>query len=183
MLRGLGGQPLGDLVGEVLDGQRVLGLVASEDVLCASLTGHPRPGLGHVVLLEDALLAPLLPRHPGGVREGRREGLQQPPAVQVPFETGHRGLPRVVAARLVEDLDEDLKEGIGLVLVDQRSLLIDVEQQGGRRDARGPCQQAAEHGVTLRLGGERLGRVPSLTRATGNVPEEVGEHLQQVRLT
>ena len=92
-------------------------------------------------------------------------------------------LVAVVAAALVEDLDEHLEQGVGLVLGDQRGLLVDVEQQALGRDALGLRQQA-------RAGTRRWpwrGSSPTTSGAVEvlalDVAEQVGEHLQQVRLT
>ena len=182
-IRGALGQPLGDLVGEVLDGQGEPLLVAGEDVLGGRLPGHLRPGLRDIALLQDALLAALLPGHRGDLGEGLAEAPQQAAAVEVAFEAGHRRLARVVAAGLVEHLDEDLQQGVGLVLVDERRLLVDVEQQAGGGDARHPRQRGGEHGIALGLGGEGVDDRPTRMILARHIAQQVGEHLEQVRFS
>ena len=67
--------------------------------------------------------------------------------VEVALEPGDVSLVAVVAAALVEDLDEHLEQGVGLVLADQRGLLVDVEQQALGRDAVGLVEQAGQERV------------------------------------
>jgi hypothetical protein len=57
------------------------------------------------------------------------ERLLLAPVVEIALESGDVALITVVAAALVKDLHEHLQQCVALVLADQRSLLIDVEQQ------------------------------------------------------
>ena len=65
---------------------------------------------------QGALLASLGPRDAGDALERLLEGLVLAAVVQVALEPGDVALVAVVAAALVEDLDEHLQQGVGLVL-------------------------------------------------------------------
>ena len=78
---------------------------------------------------ERCLFAPLGPRDTGDALERVLEGLILAPVVELALEASDVALVAVVALRLVEDLDEHLEQGVGLVLADQGGLLVDVEQQ------------------------------------------------------
>ena len=177
-------QPSLDLVGEVLDGDGVLVAVLGEDVgrRALALTADFGVGLGDVGLFEDALLAALGPVTAGDALVGLLERLVLAAVVEVALEAGDVALVAVVAAALVEDLDEHLQQGVGLVLGDERRLLVDVEQQALGRDALGLRQQGGQEGASG-LGAEALRDLGTIELLALDVAEQVGEHLQQVRLT
>ena len=75
------------------------------------------------------------PRDARDALVGFLEGYVLTATIEVALEFGHVALVAVVAAALVEHLDEDLEQGIGLVLGDEGRLLIDVEQDALGRDA------------------------------------------------
>ena len=132
---------------------------------------------------QRALLAALGPRDAGDALERLLERVVLTAVVEVALEAGDVALVAVVAAALVEDLHEHLEQGVGLVLADQRGLLVDVEQQALGRDALGLGEQARAGRRPLALArklSETLGAVEVLAL---DVTEQVGEHLQQVRLT
>ena len=177
-------QPLADLLGEVLDRHRILVAVLGEDVhRCRpGLAGDLGVGRGHVELLEDPLLATLRPLPPGDASVGRLELLVLAAVVQVPLESGDVALVAVVAATVVEDLHEHLQQRIGLILADQGRLLVDVEQQALRRNARGLAQQRGQE-CALGLVAETVRHPLAGELLPLHIPEQVGQHLEQVRLT
>ena len=65
---------------------------------------------------------------------------------------------------------------------DQGGLLVDVEQQALGRDAVGLVEQAGQERVRG-LGAEALGDALAREVLAFDVAEQVGEHLEQVRLT
>ena len=65
---------------------------------------------------QRALLAALRPRDAGDALERLLERLVLAAVVEVALEPGDVALVAVVAAALVEDLDEHLEQGVGLVL-------------------------------------------------------------------
>ena len=105
-----------------------------------------------------------------------------PRFVEVALEPGDVSLVAVVAAALVEDLDEHLEQGVALVLADQGGLLVDVEQQALGRDAVCLVEQAGQEGVGA-LGPEAVGDVLARVVLAFDVPQQVGKHLEHVRLT
>ena len=137
------------------------------------------------MLLENPFFPALFPRDAGDLGENLLEVLKQTAPIQVSLEAGHRRLARVVAPCLVEDLDEHLQEGVGLVLVDQGRLLIDVEQQGCGRDVLNLSELALQEGILLCLGLllEGVRCVLPGAEPSGHITQQEGEHLEQVRLT
>ena len=176
-------QPGLDLLSEVLDGHRVLGAVFGEDVRRCRVGGAADLGvrLRDVHLLQDALFAALRPVPAGDPRVRLLEGVVLATVVQVAFEPGDVPLVAVVAAGVVEHLDEHLQQGIGLVLGDQGGLLIDVEQQALRRDTRGLAQQCGQERVRG-FGEEAVRDLRPVERLALHVAQQVGQHLQQVGL-
>ena len=132
--------------------------------------------------LQGALLASLGPRDAGDALEGLLERLVLAAVVEVALEAGDVALVAVVAPALVEDLDEHLEQGVGLVLGDQGGLLVDVEQQALGRDAVGLVEQAGQERVGG-LGAEAVGDVLARVVLAFDVAEQVGKHLEHVRLT
>ena len=138
--------------------------------------------LGDVDFFEHALLAAV---RPVATRDAHVRGLERlvlAAVIKVTLEAGYVSLVAVVAAALVEDLDKHLQQGVGLVLRDKRGLLVDVEQQALGRDAVGLGQQRRQERA-LRLGAEALGYAVARELLPLHVAEQVGEHLEQVRLT
>ena len=131
---------------------------------------------------ERGLLASLRPVDAGVLLEGGLEGVVLAALVEVLLEAGDGAVVAEVAAALVEDLDEDLEQRVCLVLGDQRGLLVDVEEQALGRDGGGLLQRCDEHRV-IGLAQEAVAHLVAREGLAFDVAEEVGEHLQQVRLT
>ena len=156
------------LVGEVLDRDRVRGAVLLDDAL-----GRPAVHLGEGTVdaraFQGALLAPLSPGDARDALERLLERVVLSAVVEVALEPGDVSLVAVVAAALVEDLDEHLEQGVGLVLADQGGLLVDVEQQALGRDAVCLVEQAGQEGVGA-LGPEAVGDVLARVVLAFDVP-------------
>ena len=174
-------EPALDLVGEVLDGDGVGRLVLLDDAV-GGLAIDLGEGAVDARAFERALLAALGPRDAGDPLEGFLERVVLTAGVEVTLEACDVALVAVVAAALVEDLHEHLEQGVGLVLGDERGLLVDVEQQALGRDALRLGEQGRQEGPTG-LGAEALRDLGPVEVLPLDVTEQVGKHLQQVRLT
>ena len=120
-------------VGEVLDRDGV-GLLVLGDDAGVGLAVDLGERLVDVVTFEGGLLAALRPVDARVLLEGGLEGVVLAALVEVLLEAGDGPVVAEVATALVEDLDEDLEQGVRLVLGDQCRLLVDVEEQALGRD-------------------------------------------------
>ena len=174
-------EPPLDLVGEVLDGDGVGRLVLLDDAV-SGFAIDLGEGAVDARAFQRALLAALRPRDAGDPLERFLECVVLAAGVEVALEACDVALVAVVAPALVEDLDEHLEQGVGLVLGDERGLLVNVEQQALGRDALRLGEQRRQEGATG-LGAEALRDLGPVEVLPFDVTEQVGEHLQQVRLT
>ena len=99
-------------------------------------SGHLGIGLGDVFAFQQGLFAALSQSLPGDWLIALLERCVQPALVEVALELGDVALLAVVAAHLVEDLDEHGQQRIDLGLADDVRFLVDVEQDafGGDGD-------------------------------------------------
>ena len=173
-------EPRHDLVGEVLDGDRVLVAVLGQDVgRCAALAAHLGVGRGHVGFFENAFLSTLGPVTSGNPPVRVLERCVLTAVVEVSFEARDVALVPVVTATLVEDLHEHLQQGVGLILCYERGLLIDVKQKALGWDALGLCQKGGQESASC-FGAEAFRGLGAVKRLALDIAEKVSEHLQKV---
>src|SRR5690606_88191 len=174
-------EPRLDLVREVFDRDGVRRLVLLDDAGGRLTVDLSECGVD-VRALEGTLLPTLRPRDAGDALERLLERVVLTPRIEVPLKARDMALVAVVAPALVEDLHEDLEQGVGLVLGDERCLLVDVEQKALGWDALGLGQQGGQE-CTRRLGPEAFGDLCTVELLTLDVSEKMREHLEKVRLT
>ena len=148
----------------------------------AASRGSPVTWLYAAAMCCDSSSACSRPRRPLAAGDRRVRLLERgvlAAAVQVALELGDMALLAVVAAHLVEDLDEHGEQRVDLRLADQDGLLVDVEEDALGGDADRPPDLGCEDLVVPALGQEQ---VEAALAVNGAVLQQERQHLQQVRL-
>ena len=178
----LGADVAVDLLGEVFDGEAVVGAVFVEDA--AGAVGAAAGGFGvggsDVVGFQQKLLAATLPGNAGGFFKGALESRILVALVELALELGDIGLFAVVAAVLVEHLNKDGQQCIDLRLGDDGGFLVDVEQDAARGDGDGALDIGMQNLIVFALGQEEVAGDDAFDIA---ILKQDGKGLEQVRLT
>ena len=115
---------------------------------------------------------------PGKARDGAVRLLESrvvPTVVQVPLELGNVPLLAVVAAHLVEDLDEHSQQRVDLCLADHIRLLVDVEEDALGRNGGRSLEITAQNFVVSTLFKKQIEHRPAIDPA---VFEQKSQHLE-----
>lgn len=99
--------------------------------------------------------------------------------IEIVLKAGDVPLLAEVALKLVQDFDEDLEDGRGVVAADAIELLVDVEQDTSRRDGCG-LAEIRLHNLIVNFRQQNV--CGPRSRGEGAAVEDEREYLEKVRL-